>query len=112
MYGLVWTSSVGPSLLSDSTPRPVTSLYVDPGGNCSLIAWLSRGFSGFLSSLAKSLLLALIHAGLGVTWLSLVTLLLGRLRAVLARPRVKQTIEALTGTVLILFGVRLALARR
>ena len=51
----VWTSSVGPSFLSARTPRPVTSLYVDPGGNCSLIAWLRSGFSGFLSSFWKSL---------------------------------------------------------
>jgi hypothetical protein len=29
--------------LSASAPVPVTSLYVEPGGKCSLIAWLSSG---------------------------------------------------------------------
>lgn len=62
--------------------------------------------------LAKSLLLATLHATMGVAWLSLVTLFLSRLRAWLVRPRVKRVLETFTGTVLILFGVRLALARR
>jgi RhtB (resistance to homoserine/threonine) family protein len=62
--------------------------------------------------LAKSLLLALLHATMGVAWLSLVTLFLSRLRTWLVRPRVKRALETFTGTVLILFGVRLALARR
>jgi len=62
--------------------------------------------------LAKSLLLALLHAAMGVVWLSLVALFLSRLRAWLVRPRVKRMLETFTGAVLILFGVRLALARR
>jgi len=40
------------------------------------------------------------------------TLLLGRMRDWLTHPRVRQSIEAVTGTVLIAFGVRLALERR
>jgi RhtB (resistance to homoserine/threonine) family protein len=62
--------------------------------------------------LGKSILLAGIHWGEGIVWLSLVTLLLGRVRAWLTHPRVRQSIEAVTGTVLIAFGVRLALERR
>jgi threonine/homoserine/homoserine lactone efflux protein len=62
--------------------------------------------------LAKSLLLAAIHCVMGIIWLSLVTFLLGRMRALLARPRVKQALEAATGFVLIGFGLRLAVERR
>jgi RhtB (resistance to homoserine/threonine) family protein len=62
--------------------------------------------------LGKSMLLAGIHWGEGIVWLSLVTLLLGRVRAWLTHPRVRKSIEAVTGTVLIAFGVRLALERR
>jgi RhtB (resistance to homoserine/threonine) family protein len=62
--------------------------------------------------LLKSMLLAGIHFVLGLLWLSLVTLLLGRVRAVLTRPHIQQRLEAITGAILIAFGVRLALERR
>jgi RhtB (resistance to homoserine/threonine) family protein len=76
------------------------------------LAFLPQFISPGDPVLAKSLLLALLHATMGVTWLSLVTLFLSRLRAWLVRPRVKQMLETFTGTILILFGLRLALARR
>ena len=62
--------------------------------------------------LAKSVALAGIHAALGVVWLSLVTVFLGRMRAFLARPRVRRAVEATAGAVLIAFGARLAMERR
>ena len=61
--------------------------------------------------LLKSVFLASIHFLLGLLWLSLVTLVLGRLRAVLTRPHIQQRLEAITGIILIAFGVRLALER-
>jgi RhtB (resistance to homoserine/threonine) family protein len=61
--------------------------------------------------LLKSVFLASIHFLLGLLWLSLVTLVLGRLRAVLTRPHIQQRLEAITGVILIAFGVRLALER-
>ena len=61
--------------------------------------------------LAKSVLLACIHATMGVLWLSTVTLAVATLRAWLARPRVRAALEAVSGFVLIGFGVRLALER-
>ena len=62
--------------------------------------------------LAKSVALAGIHAALGVVWLSLVTASIGRMRALLTRPRVRRIVEATTGVVLIAFGARLAAERR
>lgn len=59
----------------------------------------------------KSMLLAGIHWVEGVLWLSLVTLFVGRLRSWIAQPRVRRAIAATTGTVMILFGVRLAMER-
>ena len=61
--------------------------------------------------LLKSVFLASIHFLLGLLWLSLVTLVLGRLRAVLTRPHIQQRLEAITGVIPIAFGVRLALER-
>jgi RhtB (resistance to homoserine/threonine) family protein len=62
--------------------------------------------------LAKSLLLAAIHVVLGILWLSLVTVFLGRIRAFVTRPSVRRGLEAITGTILIAFGIRLALTQR
>ncbi len=62
--------------------------------------------------LGKSLLLAGIHAVLGIIWLSLVVLLLGRMRAVLTRPVVQRRLEAVTGLLLIAFGLRLSFEQR
>lgn len=70
--------------------------FIGPGGNV----------------LGKSILLAGIHWGEGILWLSLVTLLLGHTRSLLTHPRVKRTMEGITGTVLIIFGIRLALEQR
>lgn len=61
--------------------------------------------------LAKSLLLAAIHFLMGLAWLSAVTFLLGKMRALLIRPSVKLMLETATGVVLIGFGLRLATHR-
>ena len=60
----------------------------------------------------KSLLLATIHFTQGIIWYSILIFSLGRMRALLARPRVKQGLEAAAGAVLIGFGIRLAMERR
>lgn len=62
--------------------------------------------------LGRSLLLAAIHACISVSWQSVLSLALGRIRPWLARPAVYRTLEALTGLLLVGFGVRLALATR
>jgi RhtB (resistance to homoserine/threonine) family protein len=59
----------------------------------------------------KSMLLAGIHWVEGVLWLSMVTLFISRVRSWITRPRVTRAIAATTGTVMILFGVRLAMER-
>lgn len=60
--------------------------------------------------LARSLLLAGVHACISISWQSILSLALGTIRPVLARPAVYRTLEAFTGLLLIGFGVRLALA--
>ncbi|MFN7923578.1 MAG: LysE family translocator [Bryobacteraceae bacterium] len=60
----------------------------------------------------KALLLAAIHAVLGLLWLSAVSVFLGRLRSWLLRPRLRQWLEGVTGAMMIGLGVRLAFSRR
>ena len=61
------------------------------------------------SVLARSLLLAGVHVVIGLVWLVLYTYFLGRLSAVMRRPRVRRVLEGVTGTLLIGIGGRLAL---
>lgn len=76
------------------------------------LAFLPQFISPSDSVFAKSLLLASIHFLQGVLWLTIVTFLMGRMRRVLTRPRVKQTLDAITGVVFIGFGLRLAVEKR
>lgn len=62
--------------------------------------------------LVKSLLLAGVHGCISFSWQSILSYALGKLRPLLTRPAVSRALEAVTGTLLIGFGVRLALASR
>lgn len=62
--------------------------------------------------LGRSLLLAGVHGLISVSWQTALSLALGRIRPLLARPVVYRTLEALAGSLLVGFGVRLALATR
>jgi threonine/homoserine/homoserine lactone efflux protein len=57
---------------------------------------------------ATSVALACIHAGMGLVWLTVYGYGASRLADVMSRGRVRQGIEAATGTVLVAFGLRLA----
>ena len=61
---------------------------------------------------ARSLVLATLHVGLGAVWLCASTYFLGRLTEFLRRPRTRRAIEGVTGTLLIGLGTRLAWERR
>ncbi len=76
------------------------------------LAFLPQFINPGDSVLRKSLLLATIHASMGLTWFSILTIFLGRLKTTLVRPQVKRVFEAVTGSVLIMFGLRLALEQR
>jgi RhtB (resistance to homoserine/threonine) family protein len=62
--------------------------------------------------LALSLALAGVHIALGVAWLSLYAFLLDRAVAAFKGSRLRRTLDAVTGTVLVGLGLRLAAERR
>ena len=62
--------------------------------------------------LERSLLLAALHIGIGVVWLSLLSLGVGRIRRLVESRRWRARLEGVSGAVLIALGVRLAAARR
>jgi RhtB (resistance to homoserine/threonine) family protein len=62
--------------------------------------------------LERSLLLAGVHVTIGLGWLVIYAYSLGRLSAVLRRPRVRRALEGVTGALLIGIGGRLVWDRR
>jgi threonine/homoserine/homoserine lactone efflux protein len=62
--------------------------------------------------LARSLLLAALHIGIGVVWLCVVSFGVGRIRPLVERPLWRARLDGMSGAVLIALGVRLAAARR
>ena len=63
-------------------------------------------------ALLISMLLAGVHIALGIAWLSLYAWLLARAVEAFRGSRVRRALDALTGTVLVGLGARLALERR
>ena len=64
------------------------------------------------SVLRDSLLLAALHFAMAFAWLACIAQIADRARPWLARPRVRRGVDALAGVALVVFGLRLALARR
>lgn len=58
-----------------------------------------------------SLLLTLIHVGLGLIWFEILIAAARPMRRILSRPRVVAALDRGTGGVFVLFGVKLALSR-
>jgi threonine/homoserine/homoserine lactone efflux protein len=56
--------------------------------------------------------LGLVFVSLTLTWLSFYAFVVARAGAILRRPRIRRTIDAVTGAILVAFGVRLAVAER
>jgi RhtB (resistance to homoserine/threonine) family protein len=63
-------------------------------------------------ALALSLALAGVHIALGIAWLSLYAWLVDRAVAAFKGSRLRRTLDAVTGTVLVGLGLRLAAERR
>lgn len=62
--------------------------------------------------LAMGLLLALVHDVMGMAWFAMIILGTHGIRGWLRRPSVHRTVDRITGTVLIGFGLKLGLATR
>jgi threonine/homoserine/homoserine lactone efflux protein len=67
--------------------------------------FIAPGQPVFLTSVA----LACIHAGMGLAWLTVYGYGASRLADVMSRGRIRRSIEAATGTVLVAFGLKLAI---
>jgi threonine/homoserine/homoserine lactone efflux protein len=77
-------------------------------GNPKMLAFFTSLLPQFASSFAGLLALGLTFCAMTLVWLSLYSVIVTRAGALLRRERVRRTIEAVTGTVLIALGLRLA----
>jgi threonine/homoserine/homoserine lactone efflux protein len=71
----------------------------------SLLPQFGHSFAGLVA-------LGLVFCAMTFAWLALYAAAIARAGDVLRRPRVRRTLDAITGTVLVALGLRLATAQR
>ena len=81
-------------------------------GNPKMLAFFTSLLPQFASSFVGLLALGLVFCTMTLVWLSLYSIVVTKAGVVLRRARVRRAIEAVTGTVLIALGLRLATERR
>jgi threonine/homoserine/homoserine lactone efflux protein len=81
-------------------------------GNPKMLAFFTSLLPQFADSFAGLLALGLVFCAMTLVWLSAYSLVVARAGAVLRQARVRRAMEAVTGTVLIALGVRLAAEQR
>ncbi len=77
-----------------------------------MLAFFTSLLPQFASSFAGLLALGLLFCTMTLVWLTVYSVVVTKAGALLRRPRVRRTIEAVTGTVLIALGLRLATEQR
>ena len=80
-------------------------------GNPKIAVFFTSLLPQFGSSFWSMLALGLLFCSLGLVWLSAYALAVARAGDLLRRPRIRQSLDALTGTLLVAFGIRLAAER-
>jgi threonine/homoserine/homoserine lactone efflux protein len=88
-------------------PRPFRQGLLSNLGNPKMAIFFSSLLPQFADSFAGLLTLGVLFAAMTVAWLSVVA----RAGELLRRPRLRRLIDAVVGTVLVAFGVRLASSR-
>ena len=81
-------------------------------GNPKMAVFFTSLLPQFAGSFAGLLALGVVFAVLTVAWLSAYALVVARAGATLRRPAVRRILDAVTGAVLVAFGLRLATERR
>jgi RhtB (resistance to homoserine/threonine) family protein len=75
-------------------------------------SFLPQFVGGHGAAFGPLLVLGSIFAALTLTWLGAYSLAVGRASAIIRRPRIRRTLDRITGIALVAFGVRLAFEHR
>jgi threonine/homoserine/homoserine lactone efflux protein len=81
-------------------------------GNPKMAVFFTSLLPQFAHSFGGSLALGLVFVGMTVVWLTAYAVAVARVGHLLARPVVRRVLDAVTGAVLVAFGLRLATERR
>jgi threonine/homoserine/homoserine lactone efflux protein len=81
-------------------------------GNPKMAVFFTSLLPQFTHSFGGSLALGLVFVAMTIVWLSTYAVAVARIGRVLARPAVRRVLDAVTGAVLVAFGLRLATERR
>ena len=104
------TPSTGAGWLQSFRIGLITSL-ANAKGAVFALSFLPQFVSGGHSATAALLTLAVLWAIVDGSWSLLLLMLVTRAKLVLSRPRIRQRMEQVSGVVLILLGIRLAIER-
>jgi threonine/homoserine/homoserine lactone efflux protein len=92
-------------------PRAFRQGLLSNLGNPKIAVFFTSLLPQFGSSFWSLLAHGLLFCSLGLVWLSAYSFAVARTGDLLRRPRIRRCLDALTGTVLVAFGVRLAADR-
>ena len=103
-----------PTALPEESPatsgfrRGALTNLLNPKMGAFYVALLPQFIPAGAPTFGYGVLLTCVHILLGTAWSAVLVLLARRLRGVLQRPRARQVLDRITGTVVAGFGVRLA----
>ena len=90
----------------------ILSNVLNPKPIIFYMAFLPQFIEPSYSALGQSLFMASLHFIIAMAWQTFLALMVHKARVWLARPRVAQILDGLTGLLLVGFGVKLALSQR
>ncbi|NLQ18024.1 LysE family translocator [Marinomonas sp. M1K-6] len=90
----------------------ILSNVLNPKPIIFYMAFLPQFIDPSHSALAQSLFMASLHFIIAMLWQTFLALMVHKARVWLARPKVAQVLDGLTGVLLLGFGVKLALSQR
>jgi threonine/homoserine/homoserine lactone efflux protein len=102
----------GPAEVAAGTAKAFRQGMLSNLGNPKMAVFFTSLLPQFGQSFAELLALGLVFAVLTVTWLSAYAAVVAKAGDALRRPRVRRTLDAVTGAVFVALGLRLATDRR
>lgn len=96
---------------SPQAPRAFRQGLLSNLGNAKMAVFFTSLLPQFGSSFWSLLALGLLFCSLTLAWLSAYSFAVARAGDLLRRPRIRRSLDALTGTLLVAFGIRLAADR-
>lgn len=90
----------------------ILSNILNPKTIVFYMAFLPQFINPEYSAIAQSLFMAALHFIVAMVWQTFLAVMVHRARVWLARPKVAQVLDSLTGVLLVGFGIKLALTQR